>query len=228
MSDRNSEAEKNVAVDSTRQRAKTRSKKAAVKKQKAEGKAQQANTSHPSPLSPHFLPIGKIVAAQGMKGEVRVYPESDFPERFLAPGTRWLLRLHSPQPEPIQLMRGRYLDGKGLYVVQFAGVTDRTQAEALHDCQLFVPEGDRPPLEEGEFHILDLIGLAVFDQATQTLIGTVVSIIQAGNDILEVQRDQADGKPLQRVLIPFVEAIVPIVDLPQRRIEITPPPGLIE
>nr|WP_281258997.1 ribosome maturation factor RimM [Stenomitos frigidus] len=172
--------------------------------------------------------MGKIVAAQGMKGEVRVYPESDFPERFLEPGTRWLLRLHASTPEPIELVRGRYLDGKGLYVVQFAGVTDRTQAEALHDCKLFVPEGDRPPLEDGEFHILDLIGLEVFDQATQVLVGTVVSIIQAGNDILEVQREPVPEKKLQTLLIPFVEAIVPLVDLPQRRIEITPPPGLIE
>ncbi len=228
MSDRNSEVKPTAAVDSTRKRAKTRSKKAEVKRQKAEGKHPTPHTPHPTPHTPHFLPIGKIVAAQGMKGEVRVYPESDFPERFLAPGTRWLLRSHSTQPEPIELIRGRYLDGKGLYVVQFAGVTDRTQAEALRDGQLFVPEGDRPPLEEGEFHILDLIGLEVFDQATQVVVGTVVSIVQAGNDLLEVQRGQTGAKKAQTLLIPFVDAIVPVVDLQQRRIEITPPSGLIE
>lgn len=228
MSDRNPEVEPTAAVDSTRKRAKTRSKKAEVKRQKAEGSALSPQTPSSSPLFPHFLPIGKIVSAQGMKGEVRVYPESDFPERFLQPGTRWLLRSHSPQPEPIELIRGRYLDGKGLYVVQFAGVSDRTQAEALRDGHLFVPEGDRPPLEDGEFHILDLIGLEVFDQATQVLVGTVVSVIPAGNDLLEVQRDQATAKNLQTLLIPFVDAIVPVVDLQQRRIEVTPPPGLIE
>ena len=227
MSDRNPEVEQSVPVDSTRKRAKTRKKKAAVKRQKAEGREQLSLTPLPSPLSSQFLPIGKIVAAQGMKGEVRVYPESDFPERFLEPGTRWLLRSPTTAPEPIELVRGRYLDGKGLYVIQFAGVTDRTQAEALHDCKLFVPEGDRPPLEKGEFHILDLMGLEVFDQTTQVLVGTVVSIIQAGNDILEVQRAQ-DAKKAQKLLIPFVEAIVPVVDLQQRRIEITPPLGLIE
>lgn len=210
-----------------RKKAKARSQKAASKKQKAERKAQSADTPYPLPLTPHFLPIGKIVAAQGMKGEVRVYPESDFPERFLEPGTRWLVRSPSSAPEQIELIRGRYLDGKGLYVVQFAGVTDRTQAEALRDCPLFVQTGDRPLLEEGEFHVLDLIGLEVFDQATQTLIGTVNSIMQAGNDLLEVQRADAHGKT-EAVLIPFVEAIVPVVDLQQRRIEITPPPGLIE
>jgi 16S rRNA processing protein RimM len=212
-----------------RKKAKVRSKKAASKKQKADDKKSVPQTLHPTPYTLHFLPIGKIVAAQGMKGEVRVYPESDFPERFLEPGTRWLVRSPSTPPEPIELIRGRYLDGKGLYVVQFAGVSDRTQAEALRDCPLLVQAGDRPPLEEGEFHILDLIGLEVFDQATQTLVGTVSSIIQAGNDLLEVQRvGQAADKKAPTVLIPFVEAIVPVVDLQQRRIEITPPPGLIE
>jgi 16S rRNA processing protein RimM len=228
VNDRNLESKEPVAPDSTRQKAKTRSQKAEGKRQKAEGRAQKTDALHPSLVPHHFLPIGKIVAAQGMKGEVRVYPESDFPERFLAPGTRWLQRSPSHQPEPIELVRGRYLDGKGLYVVQFAGVTDRDQAEALRDGQLFVPEGDRPPLEEGEFHILDLIGLTVFDQATQTLIGTVSSIIQAGNTLLEVQRDAAEATKQPAVLIPFVEAIVPLVDLQQRRIEITPPPGLID
>ncbi|NJP08164.1 MAG: ribosome maturation factor RimM [Leptolyngbyaceae cyanobacterium RU_5_1] len=178
-----------------------------------------------------FLEIGKIIAAQGMKGEVRVYPISDFPERFLKPGKRWLLRPGEVEPQPIELVHGRYLDGKGLYVVQFAEVTDRTQAEALRDCKLLVPDGDRPTLAEDEFHVIDLIGLQVFDQSTQALVGTVVSVIPAGNDLLEVERSSpanaANGKSVT-VLIPFVKAIVPLVDLYRRRIEITPPAGLID
>lgn len=170
-----------------------------------------------------WLEVGKIVAAQGLKGEVRIYPNTDFPERFEQPGSRWLLRPGQQTPEPIELLSGRYLSNKGLYIVQFAGITDRDQAEALRDCRLVVPETDRPPLEEGEFHVVDLLGLAVVDQATQQEIGTVLDVIPAGNDLLEVQLPT--GK---KVLIPFVEAIVPVVDLEQRRVEITPPTGLIE
>jgi 16S rRNA processing protein RimM len=169
-----------------------------------------------------WLEIGKIVAAQGLKGELRVYPTSDFPERFETPGERWLLRPGASEPEPIELLSGRYLSGKRLYVICLAGITDRTQAEALRDARLMVPESDRPPLEEDEFHVLDLIDLPVYDQVTQTLIGTVTAVVPAGNDLLEVQK--SDGG---KVLIPFVKAIVPIVDLVQRRIEITPPEGLV-
>lgn len=188
------------------------------------------------PMGPsEWLEIGKIVGVQGLQGEVRVYPNSDFPERFEQPGKRWLLRPGTPNPEAIELLSGRYIPNKGLYVMRFAGVTDRTQAEQLRDCRLLVPEGDRPPLEDGEFHVLDLLGLEVFDQATQQRIGTVVDVIPAGNDLLEVKLDaptpQTDEKQTSEkqatVLIPFVMAIVPIVDLEQKRIEITPPPGLI-
>lgn len=174
-------------------------------------------------MSEQFVEIGKIVAAQGLKGEVRIYPSSDFPERFLQPGKRWIQRSPNSEPQAIELVKGRYLDGKGLYVVQFAQVDDREAAEAIVGSKLLVPQSDRPPLEEDEFHILDLIGLEVVDQATQTVVGQVVQLVSAGNDLLEVERSDQT-----RVLIPFVKAIVPIVDLEQRRIEITPPAGLID
>ncbi len=170
-----------------------------------------------------YLEIGKIVSAQGLKGEVRVYPTSDFPERFENPGVRWILYPNQPKPKSIELLSGRYLDGKGLYVVRLAGVEDRTSAEALQGCKLLVSKLDRPELEAGEFHVDDLIGLPVYHQVTQELVGTVRNIFPAGHDLLEV--DRASGSP---VLIPFVEAIVPIVDLEQKRIEITPPEGLID
>jgi 16S rRNA processing protein RimM len=194
-------------------------------------KSQISNPKSQIPkLATGFLEIGKIVGAQGLQGEVKVYPDSDFPERFLEPGTRWLLRSGATEPQPIKLVQGRYLAGKGLYVVQLAGISNRDQAEALQGAKLLVPEGDRPPLEEDEFHVRDLIGLEVFDQTTQVLVGTVLRVLSAGNDLLEVQRSVSEvpGQKPQTVLIPFVKAIVPVVDLSQHRIEITPPAGLID
>ncbi|NJN86789.1 MAG: ribosome maturation factor RimM [Leptolyngbyaceae cyanobacterium SL_7_1] len=172
-----------------------------------------------------WLVVGRVVGAQGLNGEVRIYPDSDFPQRFTEPGERWLLSAGATQPTAVQLVSGRYMSNKGLYVVKFAGISNRDQAEALRDSELLVPESDRPPLEDDEFHVPDLLGLEVFDQATQTLVGTVTNVVPAGNDLLEVT---LAGEPAKTVLIPFVMAIVPVVDLAQRRIEITPPVGLIE
>ncbi|MCW5315987.1 ribosome maturation factor RimM [Nostoc sp. KVJ3] len=182
------------------------------------------------PKSDNWLEIGKIVAPQGLSGELRVYPVSDFPERFEIPGKRWLLRSDDTEPQPIELLTGRYISNKNLYVIKLAGVENCDQAEALRGCKLMVPASDRPQLGEDEYHVLDLIGLEVFMQASGELVGTVVDIIPAGNDLLEVKLHEsfATDKKQKTVLIPFVEAIAPVVDLKSNRIEITPPSGLLE
>lgn len=206
-----------------------------------------------------WIEIGKIVAAQGLDGQMRVYPNSDFPERFIKPGTRWLQKPGQNEPSPVELLGGRFIPGKGLYAIEMVGVDTREEAEALRDSRLFIQEGDRPHLEDNEFYVLDLIGLEVFNQDTQDIIGTVIDVIPAGNDLLEVQlnftptsqepaADTERQAKLQNIpknkrrkrhfptqanqpktlLIPFVKEIVPVVDLQNRRLEITPPQGLIE
>lgn len=202
----------------------------------------------------NWLEIGTIVGAQGLKGELRVYANSDFPERFEEPGQRWLQRPGEAQPQSVQLLSGRFVPGKAIYVVKLAGVETREQAEALRDSQLLVPESDRPQLGEDEYHVMDLIDLEVINQLTGEPIGIVIDIIPAGNDLLEVKlhqqpevaapekpaapipnrtskirkvKRQTEKKPTT-ILIPFVKAIAPVVDLQSRRIEITPPAGLLE
>lgn len=205
-----------------------------------------------------WIEIGTIVAAQGLDGEVRVYPNSDFPERFLEPGQRWLRHPEQTEPQPIEFLGGRFVPSKGIYVVELAGVEDRAQAEALTGCQLLISEADRPQLEEGEFYVPDLIGLEVFHQQWGESIGTILAVIPAGNDLLEVKlydkflpppqdpspspsvtslsphrrhrhkRPKRQPTPVTTILIPFVMEIVPVVDLEQGRVEITPPPGLLE
>lgn len=196
----------------------------------AHGKSPAPNPQSPASNLDDWLEIGKIVAPQGLSGELRVYPVSDFPERFEVPGKRWLWRSGDTEPQPIELLTGRYVSNKNLYIVQLAGVENCDQAEALRGCKLMVPASDRPQLGEDEYHVLDLIGLEVFMQASGELVGTVVDIIAAGNDLLEVKFHEsfATDKKQKTVLIPFVEAIAPVVDLESNRIEITPPPGLLE
>ncbi|MGF1570187.1 MAG: ribosome maturation factor RimM [Nodosilinea sp.] len=178
---------------------------------------------------PEWIEIGRIVAPQGLKGELRVYPVTDFPERFLTPGRRWVQRSATALPEPVELLRGRLIEGKGLYVVQLDGVTSREGAEALRNVTMMVPATDRPSLEPGEFYVADLVGLRVVLQATGHEIGRVTDIYEAGNDLLEITLTPTDGatSPPPKVLVPFVEAIVPVVDLVQGYIEIDPPAGLL-
>ena len=225
-----------------------------------------------------WLLIGRIVGAHGLNGHVKVYPESDFPERFLIPGERWLQK-PGKEPIPGQLTSGRYLDGSKNYLVKLAGVDYRDQAEDLRSAQLLVPAGDRLPLDPGEFHVDDLVGLSVIIQADQTKLGTITNVFTTGHDLLEVTLDKQDPEPElesdssnpqqslntvepnanlkqapeqtsirakaakklrqkakrnqkkkkpKTLLIPFVEDIVPVVNIDSGYLEITPPPGLIE
>jgi 16S rRNA processing protein RimM len=171
-----------------------------------------------------WMEIGKIVGVQGLKGEVRIYPDSDFPERFLEPGERWILRPGALRPESIYLEKGRFLDGKGLYVLRLSDVNSREQADLLRGAKLMVPVGDRPPLEEGEFHVLDLVGMTVIDGYTQETIGTVIGIANAGHDLLEIETQQP---PRQKILVPLVKEFVKSLNLQAKQIELLPIPGLI-
>ncbi|MEB3253103.1 MAG: ribosome maturation factor RimM [Synechococcus sp.] len=169
-----------------------------------------------------WLPVGKVVGVQGLRGELRINPASDFPERFTAPGPRWL-QAKGGSPRQVELTHGRQLPGKGVFVVRFDGINDRSSAEALVGQSLLVCADDRPELAEGEFHLLDLVGLEARLSAKGDLIGRVTDLTSAGNDLLHLERP--DGSKL---LIPFVEAIVPEVHIEEGWLLLTPPPGLLD
>ena len=169
-----------------------------------------------------WLPVGKVVGAQGLRGELRVNPASDFPERFTQPGPRWL-QANGSAPREIELICGRQQPGKSLFIVRFKGIDNRSSAEALVGQTLLVRADDRPQLEEGEFHLLDLVGLEARLNREAEAIGTVTDLISGGNDLLEITRPNG-----RKLLVPFVEAIVPEVNLQDCWILLTPPPGLLE
>jgi 16S rRNA processing protein RimM len=107
--------------------------------------------------------------------------------------------------------------------VRLDSINNRDAAEALVGSDWMVPADDRPQLGEGEFHVLDLVGLEARFSTESDPIGTVTDLINGGNDLLEIKRN--DGSTL---LIPFVEAIVPEVHLNDGWLLLTPPPGLMD
>ncbi len=172
-----------------------------------------------------LLVVGRLVAPQGLRGEVRVLPLSDFPERFTRAGRRWLRR-PGGQARPVELRGGRVLPGKDLFVVRLEGIDSREAAEAAVGEELLVLASDRPRLAKGEFHLMDLVGLEVRLLENGERIGQVTDLLHAGNDLLEVELTAERGG--RRLLVPFVTAIVPRVELAEGWVGLTPPPGLLE
>ncbi|KAA0057091.1 hypothetical protein IC582_029246 [Cucumis melo] len=193
-----------------------------------------------------FVEIGYISNVHGTDGEVRVKPTTDFPElRFSTPGTRWLKQKVSGREEirEVDLENGREHPGRKSWILKFIGVDTADQAKLLIGSTLLVNEEDRPELEEGEFYSRDLVGMSVIMKETGQSLGTVVNVYDFGaQDLLHVMLNCSEGildtsgNPTSietglsghLVWIPFVEAIVPIVDLQRREIKITPPKGLLE
>ena len=169
-----------------------------------------------------WMSIGEIVAPQGLQGDIRIKPSSDFPERFTKPGKRWIQKANE-LPTEIKLIKGKIIPGKSIYVLSLEGINTRSSAEKIIGWNLVVPINCRPTLSEGEFHYFDLIGLEVRNTITKTLIGHVTDLIKGGNDLLEIEL--VEGK---KVLVPFVREIVPEIKIQEKWMLINPPPGLLE
>ncbi|MCD7461432.1 hypothetical protein HAX54_046121 [Datura stramonium] len=187
-----------------------------------------------------FVETGYIYSVHGLQGEVRVKATTDFPElRFSKPGRRWLRQQVSGRDvvQEIELMEGRGHPGQKSWILKFHEINTIEQAQKLVGSALLVKDEDRPVLEEGEFYTRDLVGMRVFLKETRELVGTVINVFNSGaSDLLHVELlpDQNAKPRLEGVAsgplvwVPFVEAIVPNIDLSKREMLITPPKGLLE
>jgi 16S rRNA processing protein RimM len=165
--------------------------------------------------------VGKILAPHGLRGWLRVKCYSDFPERLTTSGEILWIEKGSSWSR-LEVMTGQYYPGKDLYLVGFKDILDRTQAESLVGFILFVEDTHRPSLAEDEYYLPDLIGSVVIHQVTRRVLGQVTALIPAGNDLLEITHLSG-----QKILIPFVKDIVPVVDVNQKKLWVLPPEGLL-
>lgn len=169
-------------------------------------------------MSEELIKIGQITAPHGIRGEVRVYPLTDFPERF----TTLRQVLLGPEARPVGV-RARGVV-KNLIVLQIDGVNDRDQAEKLRLQYLQVPKSEVHPLPEGHYYVFDLIGLDVADPDGKH-IGKLVGVDQSSpvHDLYVVET-----APRKRYMVPAVKAFVKEISLEKGRVVIEPIPGLLE
>jgi 16S rRNA processing protein RimM len=191
-----------------------------------------------------LLIVGEIVRPHGVRGEVVVDIRTDEPAQRFVPGSVLVTdpggvlsgaRGTHARPAAGELPAGAWKppptltiewakQHQGRYIIQFEGIHDRELAEALRRVVLCVDSADVPPPEDPEeFHDHQLIGLTAVDGAGEKL-GEVVRIDHApASDLLVLRRP--DGS---MGLVPFVQAIVPTVDIAAGRVVVNPPDGLFD
>tara|TARA_Y100000589_G_scaffold328374_1_gene372351 strand:+ start:1072 stop:1611 length:540 start_codon:yes stop_codon:yes gene_type:complete len=172
-----------------------------------------------------WLVVGEITAPHGIDGKLRVKSLSDFEERFLNPGSRWLQK-EKEEPVKFELISGFKKPGKSIYIITFAGVENRDKAERLKKQKILVRNTDIPQLKEGEFHINELLRLKVklCCNNKMDIVGEVCDLINDSNNLLMINMYKTNKK----VLIPFVKEIVPTINKEEKYIIINPPKGLLD
>ena len=167
--------------------------------------------------------MGRLTKAHGLKGAIKIELYTDDPGRRFVPGAVFTLQVPESSPwhgKTIELAELKWYNSHP--VAFFAGVTDRTAAESLIKAILLVEHDPAEvPDEEDAWYDHQLIGLAVIRDGVT--VGTVTRLDHLpAQDLLHVATDAGD------VMVPFVKAIVPAVDIAGGTITVTPPVGLFE
>lgn len=181
-----------------------------------------APVAPPAPaVASELLVVGRIGKPQGIRGEVTVEVRTDEPEARFAVGAELLTDPAERGPLVVDAAR----DQNGRLVVLFEGVPDRTAAEALRGTLLLVDAATLPlPEDPDVFLDVQLQGL-VAELLDGSRVGTVTEVLHLPHgDVLAVRRDDGPGE----VLVPFVAAMVPTVDVAGGRVVLDPPEGLLD
>ncbi len=169
--------------------------------------------SDPANNEPWRLLIGEITAPHGLHGEVKVFPHTDFPERFEALGDIGVEQAGAP----VRVMRITTCRVSGRRIVlALEGIDTIEAAEALRGARLVIPPSWAVELDEDEYYYHQLLGLEVVTTAGESL-GRITAIWPTGaNDVYET--------PL--ALIPAVKEFIREIDLDAGRMTVTARPGL--
>jgi len=172
-----------------------------------------------------WLVVGLITSCHGINGQVKVKSLSDFEERFLKPGVRWLQK-ENETPLEVKLTSGFKQPGKETFIIRLQGINSRNHAEQLKKFKILVKAETLPKLKKEEFHLLELLNLEVktFEDDELKKIGKVINLENEKNNLLVIELFQNQKK----VLVPFVKEIVPFIDIKNNFLIINPPNGLLE
>lgn len=168
-------------------------------------------------MSEKLINIGKIINTHGLKGELKILPLTDFPERFFKMDK--VLVNHAGKLETYELENVR--EFKNLMIIKFAGIDDINQAQLLKNAVLQITEAELTKLPEHTYFVFQLEGLDVYSIDGGSL-GKIHQVITTGaNDVWAVQDDTG-----REILIPAIKQVIKSVDLATGKVIVELPEGL--
>lgn len=156
-----------------------------------------------------LVPVGKVVAPHGIKGGLKIYPLTDFPEQRFLKGKR----LYTEDKKPFEIDDAR--PKNKFYLIHLKDISDRNTAETFKNQSFYVKETDKPKLPEDTFLIEDLLGSLVVDE-NDNEIGKIVEVLQnKANDVYVIDRE---GESL---MLPAVKEAVKHVDIEEKIVKVS-------
>jgi len=165
-----------------------------------------------------WIQIGKIINTHGIKGEVRVYPLTDYVERF-----EELKEIYVGEAK-LKLHISSVSYKKGIPILKFKEYDNINDVIKYKDEYIYIDEKNRVELPEGHYFIYEIIGCDVYDNF-QNIIGKVKEVLQLSSNDVYVVKDKDSDK---EYLIPAIKDVVKSVDIKNKRIIIKPMEGMIE
>ncbi|WP_345802808.1 ribosome maturation factor RimM [Microbacterium sp. AZCO] len=192
--------------------------------------AEAKSPARPPKPAKNQLRVGRLVKAHGLKGAIKLELYTDDPDGRFVPGATFTLQVPESSPwhgKPLTVREFKWMNSHP--VAFFEGVDDRNAAEELIRAILWIDEdAQSAAAEDDAWYDHQLVGLEVVRD--DTVVGRVIRVDHfPAQDLLIVLADSLDetGEP-REVLVPFVKAIVPEVDIAAGRVVVTPPAGLFE
>lgn len=166
-----------------------------------------------------MISIGKVINTHGIKGELKIWPTTDFPERFASTERVFWERDGVVREFRVEGARRH----QKVILLKLETINNMTDAEKLVGGVLKLPEEELVPLPEGSYYLFQIIGLKVFTNSGEE-IGTIREVIRTGcNDVYVV--DRKSGK---EALIPAIRQVVLEINLEEGKMVIFPMEGLLD
>ena len=161
--------------------------------------------------------IGKIINTHGLKGDLKVYPLTDDPERF-----RLLkeIRVFDLNEKETLYEIEKFRIQKNIVILKLKGIDSIEQAEKFKNHMIRILREEALELSDDEYYIEDLHGLLVYED--NILLGEIKDIIQtAANDVYVVKREEKKD-----LLLPAIKSCILKISIEEKRIEVSVPKGL--
>ncbi|MCR2804986.1 ribosome maturation factor RimM [Paenibacillus soyae] len=174
-------------------------------------------------MSEKWFNVGKIVNTHGIRGDVKVLPQTDFADERFAPGSKlMLMNEQTGESREIKIVSSR--EQKNVYFLKLEGFNNINDVEKFKGWMLKISESQQGQLDEGEYYYHQIIGCSVVTEEGEEL-GVISEILSPGaNDVWVVERPKAKGKQL---LLPVIDDVVLHVNVADKRITVRLMEGLI-